>query len=231
MKKVIFTKSLYPEIKKWEEMLGISSTNNMRLLKLYIGMSVGFLLTKDGKILARDFNKVAQILCYRNPRKLIKEAVESGSFIYEKCSSSNWNNYGILWLASPILASEELLKFVTNSTHDRESNCESNSERNMGVIKDNTIYSHSPLRGNGNGKGACAPENSAMGEGAATATDSAPVEPVLHPHGPYEYMFPGCAQRFFDIDNMGQPIPDEAPDRPSATAVWNIFTKRWKEKK
>lgn len=210
MKEIFMTKKLYSEIRKWEEMLGVSSTNNMRLLKLYIGMGVNFLFTKDGKIMARDFNKVAKIMHYRNPGKLIKEVVDSGSFLYERCNKTNMNNYGILWIASPFFAADNLLKNVSDRTHKSDSKTNSKSGHNISVIINNTSKAHPPLSGDGLTK---------------------EVEAVLHPHGPYEYMFPGCAQRFFDIDNMGQPIPDEAPDRPSAIAVWNIFTKRWKEKK
>ncbi len=217
MKKIFLTKNLYSEIRKWEEMLGVSSTNNMRLLKLYIGMGVNYLFTREGKIMARDFNKLAKITHYRNPGKLIKEAVDSGSFLYEKCDKANMNNYGILWIASPLFASENLLKNVSAVTHESDSKNNSESGHNISVIYNNTTNSHSPARGNGFAEGK---------EGtAAPATESA----VSHPHGMHEYCITGSPQRLYDIDNMSTPIPDDAPDRPTATAVWSRMARTWNE--
>ena len=100
MQKVICTKKLYAEIHKWESLAGISRANQMVLLKLYIGMGIDFLIdNKRGRIHCRDFNKVANLLHYHYPRKIVELIVKSGSFTYQKCDSYNMNIYGIMWFS------------------------------------------------------------------------------------------------------------------------------------
>ena len=92
---------MYAEIRKWEKMPGTSLYKSMRLLKLYIGMGIDGFMTRDGKILCQDFNRLAKFLGTHNPKKMIDMVVESDSFVYEKCDKANMNYYGIMWFASP----------------------------------------------------------------------------------------------------------------------------------
>ena len=101
MKEIIVLKKLYAEIRKWEKMPGTSLYKSMRLLKLYIGMGIDGFMTRDGKILCQDFNRLAKFLGTHNPKKMIDMVVESDSFVYEKCDKANMNYYGIMWFASP----------------------------------------------------------------------------------------------------------------------------------
>lgn len=49
-----------------------------------------------------------------------------------------------------------------------------------------------------------------------------PVPIPHHPHGPHEWSDSSGSARFFaDADGRTVRLPDEAPDRPSATARWN----------
>ena len=50
-----------------------------------------------------------------------------------------------------------------------------------------------------------------------------------HPHGEHEYCYPGHPQRYFDYKGYANPIPADAPDRPSPTATWNKFMRQWRE--
>ena len=101
MKEIIVLKKLYAEIRKWEKMPGTTLYKSMRLLKLYIGMGIDGFMTRDGKILCQDFNRLAKFLGTHNPKKMIDMVVESDSFVYEKCDKANMNYYGIMWFASP----------------------------------------------------------------------------------------------------------------------------------
>ena len=202
MKKVVLIKKLYSEIHRWENRFGVSNTNIVRLMKLYIGMDIDFLITRDGKIYCRDFNKVAKVLRTHNPKMLISMAVNSGSFIYEKCNSANMNHYGVMWIASTCFASQEL---VTNWS-DSAQKTGPNFEHNLDIIN-NIIYTgHSADRSNG------------------TIRETSAIE---HPHGEYEYVVTGCTQRLYDIDGAAAPIPANAPDRPDGSAVWNKFLNKW----
>lgn len=131
MKKVVLVKKLYAEIHKWEDLFGVSNTNIIRLLKLYIGMGIDPLITREGKILCRDFNKTAKILHSRNPKDLIRMAVNSGSFYYEKCDAANMNHYGVMWIASGYLASPETVANLSCSAQDLSHNL----EHNLDIIK------------------------------------------------------------------------------------------------
>ena len=101
MKEIIVLKKMYAEIRKWEKMPGTSLYKSMRLLKLYIGMGIDGFMTRDGKILCQDFNRLAKFLGTHNPKNMIDMVVESDSFVYEKCDKANMNYYGIMWFASP----------------------------------------------------------------------------------------------------------------------------------
>ena len=199
MKKVIIIKRLYAVIHKWENLYGVSNTNIVRLLKLYIGMDIDFLINKDGKILCQNFNRMARTLRSRHPREFIRMIVGCGSFLYEKCNSANMNSYGVVWIASPLFASEETVANLTDSGQEIGTNL----DHNLDIIN-NIIYS---------GHSAC----STNGEKSA----------VEHPHGEYEYVVTGCTQRLYDIDGAAAPIPANAPDRPDGSAVWNKFLNKW----
>lgn len=202
MKKVIITKKLYAEIHKWENLYGMSNPNVMRLLKLYTGMGVNYLLNKDGKILCYNFNKLATVMRSHSPKRIIEMAVRSGSFCYEKCNDANMNIYGITWIASPLCLSDKVLpgRSVGTPTDNLPVG------DNMDII--NNIYT---------GHSACTPNG--VGKTAVAA--------VEHPHGEFEYCITGCTQRLYDICGAAAPIPAGAPDRPSGTARWNKFLKRW----
>lgn len=203
MQKIICTRKLYAEIHKWENLFGISGSNNMRLLKLYIGMGVDFLIDNEGKIQCRDFNKLGKIFHYHNPKKIIDLIVRCGSFSYEACDSGNMNIYGILWFSSPVYSNSNTKKIPHE---DSPTNTLS-----PGLYLDiyNNIYGdHSGESRNGGKKEAAAPS-------------------LDHPHGPHEFCYPGCRQRLYEIDGGIRTIPDDAPDRPTENASWSKFLKRW----
>ena len=112
MQKVICIKKLYAEIHKWEHQFGISGAHNMRLLKLYIGMGIDFLINEEGKIMCQDFNKLGKIFHYHNPKRIIELVVKSGSFTFQKCDSGNMNIYGIMWFSSPVYTNSGTSKIL-----------------------------------------------------------------------------------------------------------------------
>ena len=192
MQNVICTKKLYAEIHRWERM-GISRANQMVLLKIYIGMGIDFLVNNDsGRINCSDFNKVATVMHYHYPKRIVELIVKSGSFNFEKCNSDNMNIYGIMWFSSPIYSP----KNNTNSGHYLD-------------IYNNNIYAgHSGKATNGEKERAAAPN-------------------FDHPHGPFEYCLPGNNQRLYDYEGFATPIPRDAPNRPSASATWRKFQRKW----
>lgn len=201
MKKIVVTKKLYAEIHKWEGIDGMSCSYIVRLLKLYIGMNIDCLINKDGKILCQNFNRMAEILHSHRPKKLIEMAVKTGSFIYERCNSTNMNSYGIRWIASPIFFSSESLPFESGNAPKNRFNLGDNLD-----IINNIEADHSACNTNGLNSGASG---------------------IEHPHGEYEYVVTGCTQRLYDIDGAAAPIPANAPDRPDGSAVWNKFLNKW----
>ena len=211
MQKVIYIKKLYAEIHKWESLAGISRANQMVLLKLYIGMGIDFLIdNKRGRIHCRDFNKVANLLHYHYPRKIVELIVKSGSFTYQKCDSYNMNIYGIMWFSSPVYPKDTL---IDNNDIDSPENSPQNntvSGHNLDIYNNNIYGAHSGASRNGGKE-----------EAAAPALD--------HPHGPHEFCYPGFTQRLYDSGGNVFPIPDDAPDRPSPTATWSKFLKRWRD--
>lgn len=192
MLKVILTKKLYAEIHKWEDLFGISGSNNMRLLKLYIGMGIDFLINKEGKVMCQDFNKLGKIFHYHNPKKIIEMVVKCGSFSFEKCDSYNMNIYGIMWFSSPVYANSTTNKIPREDSPENSLN----PGLNLDIYNNNIYGAHSGLT-------------------------------LDHPHGPHEFCYPGSTQRLYDFDGSVRPIPDDAPDRPSPTAQWSKFQKRW----
>ena len=51
-----------------------------------------------------------------------------------------------------------------------------------------------------------------------------------HPLSPHEWTDPATSSRFYDDEDEGMvPIPDDAPPRPSDTAVWNVISKEWRQ--
>lgn len=201
MKKIVVTKKLFAEIRKWERQFGVANPNVMRLLKLYIGMDVDYLFNKDGKILCQNFNRMAVVMKAHNPKRLIEMVVQSGSFIYEECNQTDWNIYGILWFASPLCLSDKLLSSRSENTPIDRSRIGDNLD-----IINNIASDHSACSTNGLNSGASG---------------------IQHPHGEYEYVVTGCTQRLYDIDGAAAPIPANAPDRPDGSAVWNKFLNKW----
>ena len=206
MQKVIYIKKLYAEIHKWEHQFGISGAHNMRLLKLYIGMGIDFLINEEGKIMCQDFNKLGKIFHYHNPKRIIELVVKSGSFTFQKCDSGNMNIYGIMWFSSPVYTNSGTSKIL------REDSPGNSLIPGLYLdIYNNNIY----------GAHSGAPRNGEKEEAAAPALD--------HPHGPHEFCYPGFTQRLYDSGCNVFPIPDDAPDRPSPTATWSKFLKQWRD--
>lgn len=214
MRKVILTKKLYAEIRRWEKTFGVTNANNIRLLKLYIGMSVDPFITQDGKLLARDFNKLGAILHIRKPRKLIEMAVKSGSFLYGKCNIANMNTYGVIWIASKYLCSDN------SDISDGNESCQdgiSDAPQNVSSATDKSDSKSGDTLDIYNNMASCHPAGEQDGK-----------ENVLqHPHGPFEFCYEGCPQRFFKLDGKTVPIPDNAPDRPAGNVEWYKFLKSW----
>ena len=208
MQKVICTKKLYAEIHKWE-CCGISRSNQMVLLKLYIGMGVDYLVDNQrGRIHCCDFNKVANMLHFHYPKRIVELVVKSGSFTYGKCDSSNINIYGIMWFSSPIYPRDPLLDVFKIESPENSPKNNTISGHYLDIYNNNIYDGHSGKAANGEKEKAAAPK-------------------FDHPHGPFEYCIPGNTQRLYDNDGYATPIPYDAPDRPSATATWRKFQRKW----
>lgn len=121
MRNMIYLKKLYAEIRKWENLRGITRPMLLRLMKLYIGMDVDRFVSPAGVYSCNDFNRMAMALGCREPRKMIDFAVESGSFAVGRCGSCNSNSYGVVWIASPMFFNEDAMAAAMAKTERAES--------------------------------------------------------------------------------------------------------------
>ena len=136
-------------------------------------------------------------------------------YTYSRCKVTNNNpfhqtfpTFFITYQQSLIYPRDTLLDVVKKEDPENSPKNNTISGHYLDIYNNNIYDGHSGKAANGEKEKAAAPK-------------------FDHPHGPFEYCIPGNTQRLYDNDGYATPIPYDAPDRPSATATWRKFQRKW----